>query len=210
MEVEQDKIRQDILASARLEFTKFSYRGASVRRICQQAGVTTGALYKRFKGKEDLFFALIQPTLDTFATVAAEKKEEYDRLLAEDELYKLRGYNIEDTRAAMELFFNHKEDMQLLLFKSEGTSRMNFQKETTRYDVEETYGYLLKAHQAGKTKYLLEKKYLESALETYYTAFFKPLAQDWTKEEAMKYCDYLTMLFDWPKFFGLIEEERNG
>ena len=33
---------------------------ASLRNICKEAGVTTGALYFFFKDKEDLFAALVE------------------------------------------------------------------------------------------------------------------------------------------------------
>ena len=46
-----------ILDSARREFLARGFEGASLQSICADAGVTTGALYKRYKGKADLFEA---------------------------------------------------------------------------------------------------------------------------------------------------------
>lgn len=34
-----------------------------MKAICENAGVTTGALYKRYKGKEDLFCAVVADTV---------------------------------------------------------------------------------------------------------------------------------------------------
>lgn len=42
-----------ILDSARREFLARGFEGASLQSICADAGVTTGALYKRYKGKAD-------------------------------------------------------------------------------------------------------------------------------------------------------------
>ncbi len=42
-----------ILESARNEFLANGFEKASLKAICEGAGVTTGALYKRYKGKED-------------------------------------------------------------------------------------------------------------------------------------------------------------
>ena len=48
-----------ILASARREFLEKGFEKASLERICENANVTTGALYKRYSGKEELFAAAL-------------------------------------------------------------------------------------------------------------------------------------------------------
>ena len=47
-----------ILASARREFLEKGLEKASLKRICENANVTTGARYKRYSGKEELFAAV--------------------------------------------------------------------------------------------------------------------------------------------------------
>lgn len=54
MNVEEDK-KYRILEKARNHFLKHGYRGASLRNIARDAGVTTGALYHHFRGKDELF-----------------------------------------------------------------------------------------------------------------------------------------------------------
>ena len=55
--------RQKLLVSAKKEFMEKGYVKASLRNICKNAGVTTGALYFFFKDKEDLFGNLIREPL---------------------------------------------------------------------------------------------------------------------------------------------------
>ena len=55
------------------------------RRLCEKsgktAGVTTGALYKRFAGKEALFEALLAPTLQDLKTIHSEGESfDYEKL----------------------------------------------------------------------------------------------------------------------------------
>mgnify|MGYP000013623508 CR=1 FL=1 len=57
MSVADRSIDPRILDSARTEFLTSGFEKASLKTICEGAGVTTGALYKRYKGKEDLFCA---------------------------------------------------------------------------------------------------------------------------------------------------------
>jgi AcrR family transcriptional regulator len=50
---EESKLK--ILEKARDHFLEHGYRGASLRNIAAQAGMTTGALYHHFRGKDELF-----------------------------------------------------------------------------------------------------------------------------------------------------------
>lgn len=60
----QDKAtREKLLESAKREFMEKGYMKASLRTICKNAGVTTGALYFFFQGKEDLLKELVEGPL---------------------------------------------------------------------------------------------------------------------------------------------------
>lgn len=61
--------KEKLLKSAKSEFLKKGYMKASLRKICANAGVTTGALYFFFEGKEDLFAAIVEPPLKTLTEV---------------------------------------------------------------------------------------------------------------------------------------------
>ena len=42
--------------SAREEFLNKGFIKSDLKTICDKAGVTTGAVYKRYKGKEEMLF----------------------------------------------------------------------------------------------------------------------------------------------------------
>lgn len=50
--------KKRILESAANEMLKVGYQKASMRKIAADAGITAGAIYKHFKGKEDIFEAI--------------------------------------------------------------------------------------------------------------------------------------------------------
>ncbi len=56
--------KEKLLESAKSEFLEKGYMKASLRKICADAGVTTGALYFFFEAKEDLFAAIVEPPLN--------------------------------------------------------------------------------------------------------------------------------------------------
>ena len=58
-----------LLKSAREQFLAKSFADASVQEICKNAGVTTGALYTRYKGKEELFEAVVEDAVHVLTHV---------------------------------------------------------------------------------------------------------------------------------------------
>ena len=56
--------RKELLKCAKEEFMDKGFMGASLRNICQKAGVTTGALYFFFKDKDDLFCNVVGHMMD--------------------------------------------------------------------------------------------------------------------------------------------------
>src|ERR1700685_2397077 len=64
--------RTRLLDAARSVFARGGFHGASVEEIASEAGVSTGALYSNFDGKEDLFLALMEREISEHAREIAE------------------------------------------------------------------------------------------------------------------------------------------
>ncbi|NPD31043.1 TetR/AcrR family transcriptional regulator [Eggerthellaceae bacterium zg-1084] len=69
--------KANLLASATEEFAANGYSKASLRRICEKAGVTTGALYFFFENKNDLFVKVIDPIV--LSVIEAIEEDYNDR-----------------------------------------------------------------------------------------------------------------------------------
>ena len=63
MSVPDKSIDPRLLNAAKKVFLKKGFEMASLAEICQTAGVTTGALYKRYRGKEELFAEVVSKTI---------------------------------------------------------------------------------------------------------------------------------------------------
>jgi AcrR family transcriptional regulator len=57
--------REDLLRAAAEVFSERGFKDASVDEIAARAGYSKGALYWHFEGKDELFFALMDATVDT-------------------------------------------------------------------------------------------------------------------------------------------------
>ena len=87
MSVPDRSIDPRLLSAAKEEFLKKGYKMASLAEICGAAGVTTGALYKRYEGKEDLFSALVEDTVREMEERAAAVREADISQLTDRQLY---------------------------------------------------------------------------------------------------------------------------
>lgn len=120
MKPDDKKTRERLLESARAEFTEKGYLKASLRKICADAGVTTGALYFFFKDKEDLFAAIVEPPL------LGLKQLLYEHFNSENELNPetythFDGDHDEFAATVIRHLYANRDEFLLLLTKAQGT-----------------------------------------------------------------------------------------
>lgn len=118
---EDKETKERLIESACAEFSEKGYTKASLRKICANAGVTTGALYFFFKDKEDLFAAIVEQPFDELKKILlghfTTEKE-----IPLSEIYEHINGGHDELSAALihQLYANYKAFM-LLLTNSQGT-----------------------------------------------------------------------------------------
>lgn len=119
--------KERLLISARAEFLEKGYQKASLRSICKNAGVTTGALYFFFQDKEDLFSNIVQPTIDRIQTIAS--KHVSQELMLLQNIPIADEDNVHDDYDASEqilhMLYQNYDICQLILEKSQGSKYEN-------------------------------------------------------------------------------------
>lgn len=98
--------RQVLLQVATRAFAERGYEGASLRQICSDAGLTTGAVYFFFKGKEDLFRAVVAPLVEPLRALLADDGDTTWRLFLGSGAH---GELSDSVRDFVELCYEHDE-----------------------------------------------------------------------------------------------------
>ena len=113
--------KERLIESALAEFSEKGYTKASLRKICADAGVTTGALYFFFKDKEDLFAAIVeQPFNELKSLLFGHFTSEKEMSLSE--MYEhIDGGHDELSAALIHQLYANYDAFMLLLTKSQGT-----------------------------------------------------------------------------------------
>ena len=127
--MKQDKAtRNKLLESARVEFMEKGYMKASLRTICKNAGVTTGALYFFFQDKEDLFESIAKETINNIWQMMQGHYND-ERVMAEngmttEEIQDNHG-DLDESAAIIRQMYLHRDDILLVLTKAQGTKFEN-------------------------------------------------------------------------------------
>ena len=185
MSVADRSIDPRIKESAKEEFLQKGFLDASLQEICKNAGVTTGALYKRFKGKEELFCALVESTVQDLEEVVRQKSA-LPTTLTDEQLKKAWDMDREYMQWWFNYLYDRYDEMRLLLVYMSHT----------------TYAYYKEAQRRGLTKTDISEKEMHVMLSSFWTAICEPLIHGFSKQEAGRISDLMCGLFDWYKMLG--------
>ncbi len=131
----EKETKKKLKKAAFKEFSEKGFMKASLRNICKEAGLTTGALYFFFSDKEDLFDSLIEEPLkklnaaieNHFIEEMSTSKKMAGENLNIAEMAAAQGF--EDDKAIardiVHLLFEYRESFELLLTKAQGTRYEN-------------------------------------------------------------------------------------
>lgn len=171
-----------IVRAAYAEFLACGFQKASLHKIAEKAGVTTGAIYTRYKNKDALFVSLLQEFLgklnEYFAPAAAEY-EKAARLGTTDALLHAIGF---EERIYGRLLTEHYDDCTLFFSRSDGSSVETMLEELMRRKTEQTVEFFRqvygKAPEAEAIRLLMGSQFW----------FFRQLLNEHFPEEKMRSC----------------------
>ena len=103
------------------------YSKASLRSICKEAGVTTGALYFFFQDKDDLFCSLVSESLMRIMQLIKEHQQLEENEAREEILS--RNHDMDSERILVEVLvhemYQNRDEMLLLVNGAQGSSLEN-------------------------------------------------------------------------------------
>lgn len=142
MQIQKENIKRQILDTARKEFLEKNFQKASMRTIAELAGVSTSNVYNYFKNKDDLFHAIVKPTIDQiiFCFGEVESSEPY-----KDPVHWSFESHLNQIEIITEFIDTHRLVLKLLVFQSHGSSFENFKDELIERYTKLSLNYLKKS-----------------------------------------------------------------
>ena len=199
MSVRDTSIDPRLLQSARDEFLKNGFLKAELKTICDNAGVTTGAVYKRYKGKEELFCAVVDEVTRKLNSFLDARSEIDFSAYTDEQIVSSWQMTYESMIPMFDLLIRYRDDFKILIDKCAGTRYENFSHE---YVIKMSYAYeqfYNEAYRRGLARAEVSRKEFHALLSSFWTCICEPFIHDMSKKEIEEHCRIMCRFFDWTK-----------
>lgn len=130
-----------IIQAAYREFLSCGFEKASLHKIAENAGVTTGAIYTRYKNKDALFVSLLQGFFKTMEEMFSPVADEYERAKKSARTEDIiRAINAEES-TYFRLLTEHYDDCTLFFSRSDGSSAESMLRELMNRKTKQTVDF---------------------------------------------------------------------
>ena len=129
-----DDTHAQILDSGKKHFLKNGFEKASLRDICKDAGVTTGAFYRHFNDKNELFEAIVSPVANKIIDNFFKYEQISINGIRTKHNEKVAEVHVDGTIETAMFLFDNKEIYALLINGSFGSSYENFLEKLTEME----------------------------------------------------------------------------
>ncbi|MCK4513037.1 TetR/AcrR family transcriptional regulator [bacterium] len=211
MQVKKEEIENRILEGARREFVAKGFSGASMRAIAKWAGTSLSNVYNYFESKDRLFRAVVGPTVDGLRAVVIRETSPLLQDLDEHGFKRFERQK-EMMRTIVAYVDEHREDLKLIFFQSEGSSLSGFHDELIE---EHTRGHARCFRNLGKrdpeagAAGLVSEFFIHNTSGFFVNTFVEMLMHDVPLKDMERYADELVR-FSYPGMravVGLGKEE---
>lgn len=205
MSNEESTTLKNILSAGKAEFLEKDFNSASLRNIVKTAGVTTGAFYGYFSGKEALFAALVEEHAKAIMNIFMSAQESFEELSDEEKINHMGVESRTSLNEIVDYIYEHFDEFKLIICKSEGTSYENFIHNMVEIEVEETYQFIDALRSQGKYVPNIEKAVCHMIVSGMFSGIFELIERDMKKENAKKYVSEFQDFYiaGWSKILGL-------
>lgn len=190
---------------AEQEFLEKGFKGASLRNIVKEAGVTTGAFYGYYSSKEELFDALVKPHADYMINYFIEMQQKFTILSEEEQVNMMSGYSEKSVNIMMDYAYEHLTGIKLLLSASVGTKYENFEHKMVEIEIQSTHNFIKILEQLGRPVHRFHSHFEHTIVSGMFTAFFELLLHDVPYEEAKECANEILKFYQagWAACLGL-------
>lgn len=186
-----------LLASAEAEFNKNGFIKAELKTICENAGITTGALYKRYKGKEELFCAVVEGIVSELTDFVESRSDIDFSALSNAEIIASWTMTYESFIPMFRLLYDNRITFVLLIDKAAGTRYENFNHEFVTklsYAYEKFYD---EAKKRGLAKAVVKRKEFHVLISSYWTCVCEPFIHKMSWKKIEEHCRVMCRFFNW-------------
>ena len=202
----RDKSTLDrILESATVLFLERGYEGVGLREIAARSDVTTGAFYRHFKGKRELFSSLVGEVYDTLIEIYRSTLSSFFLLPASEQLSSMHDHTIEASDRMIRYMYQHMTETRLILCCSQGTEYSDRAKTLATMDETATADFTTGSINAGINVNIVHRDLEVLLTEGMFSAVLELVKKEMPIDEMLQCAHSLIDFYEagWSKLMGL-------
>ena len=142
MAVKDHSLDEKITAAAMEEFRENDFLKASLNKIAEKAGLTTGAVYTRYKSKDELFCSLIYPLIEEMNRRFSSLEKAYNDVRDSEDIGDILKVIRLERQIYVDILFTHYDECLLLFCRSAGSSVEAMLNEWTKHKAVSTAEFI--------------------------------------------------------------------
>jgi len=208
MALRTEGLDEKFMKSAKEEFMTYGYKDASINRIAKNAGATSGALYIRYKNKDEIFCSLVDSVINGMEEKIGHYKGKFSALGKSQSWEQMAALDREVFEWMIDFMFDHHDEFKLLICKSDGSSVSGFASNLIDFKFQRTYKFIenIIIPMAGETPQApISKEEIALLASVQYHSLFEVIRHDYKKEDAQKYLNTVRRVY-WNGLRELMED----
>lgn len=183
------ELDKPIIEAARTEFLQNGFQAASIGNIAKRAGVTTGAIYTRYKGKDELFYSLLEEFLQVLDKESKHNKKAYMKYCIDKDFDNFLNNMDKEIIGYIDILFEYYDECKLLLCRSKGSSVEILLNEMMKNKVSETKTFIKKNIASDISKIKLD--FVELLIKEQFNAYIFIIEKGYGRDETIEYIKML-------------------
>ena len=166
-----------LINSALKEFSEKGFSNASIRVIASDAHTSTRAIYTRFKDKDGLFSAIVEPVYSHIIEMLRENSNSFWDDYNKNKTYDNTG---DIYTRIIEYAYNHITEMKIILACPQDNNFGHLTERLCQINSENM-------HTAIEDTDNIDSVFFHIIMHSFYEGLFEPIRHDMSKEDGIKY-----------------------
>lgn len=184
MAVKDHSLDEKITKAAMEEFKEKDFLKASLNKIAEKAGLTTGAVYTRYKSKDELFCSLVYPLIEEMQKRLYPLQKAYSDVRDSEDINDILNVIRLERQIYVDIIFTHYDECVLLFCRSGGSSVEKQLNEWTKYKAASTAEFIRE-----RAKKEIDTDLIELIMNEQFQFYHQVLQKGYDKEKTVRLMD---------------------
>lgn len=184
MAVKDHSLDEKITKAAMEEFKEKDFLKASLNKIAENAGLTTGAVYTRYKSKDELFCSLVCPLIEEMQKRLYPLQKAYSDVRDSENIEDILKVIRLERQIYVDIIFTYYDECILLFCRSGGSSAEKKLIEWTTYKAASTADFIRR-----RAKKEIDTDLIELIMNEQFQFYRQVLQKGFDKEKTVRLMD---------------------